>query len=104
MCNLINKYIHTYIHTVAPMLLSSGNPLKYHEEDFICSLGSHLKVLTFLPLTGGCSAGLDLNTVIYDTANKNKTNATPRFELSTVQSPPRFATCTQKKRAVRARV
>ena len=32
-----------------------------------------------------------LNTVIYDTANKNKTNAKPRFELSTVQSPPRFA-------------
>ena len=27
-----------------------------------------------------------LNTVIYDTANKNKTNAKPRFELSTVQS------------------
>ena len=43
-----------------------------------------------------------LNTVIYDTANKNKTNAKPRFELSTVQSPPRFATCTLKKRAVRA--
>ena len=27
-----------------------------------------------------------LNTVIYDTANKNKTNAKPRFELGTVQS------------------
>ena len=27
-----------------------------------------------------------LNIVIYDTANKNKTNAKPRFELSTVQS------------------
>ena len=27
-----------------------------------------------------------LNTVIYDTANKNKTYAKPRFELSTVQS------------------
>ena len=45
-----------------------------------------------------------LNTVIYDTANKNKTNAKPRFELSIVQSLPRFATCTRKKRAVRARV
>ena len=32
-----------------------------------------------------------LNTVIYDTTNKNKTNAKPRFELSTVQSPRRFA-------------
>ena len=27
-----------------------------------------------------------LNTVIYDTANKNKTNAKPGFELSRVQS------------------
>ena len=45
-----------------------------------------------------------LNTVMYDTANKNITNAKPRFELSTVQSPPRFATCMRIKRAVRARV
>ena len=45
-----------------------------------------------------------LNTVIYDTANKNKINAKPRFELSTVQSPPRFATDARNKRAVRARV
>ena len=30
--------IHIYIHTVDPMLLLSGNPFKYHEEDFFCCL------------------------------------------------------------------
>ena len=29
-----------------------------------------------------------LNTVIYDTVNKNKTNAKPRFELSTDSAEP----------------
>ena len=36
------------------------------------------------------------NTVTDDTVNLNKTNAKPRFELNTVQSPPRFATYTRK--------
>ena len=37
------------------MLLPSGKPFKCHEE--VCSLWSHL--LTFVPLAGGCSKGLD---------------------------------------------
>ena len=42
------------------MLLPSGNPFECHEEILhFCSLPSHLNVLTFFPLTGGCSEGLD---------------------------------------------
>ena len=36
------------------------------------------------------------NTVIYDTANKNKTIAKSRFELGTVQSSPRFPDITKR--------
>ena len=33
-------------------------PFKYHKRFCICSLWSHLNVLTFFPLPGGCSEGL----------------------------------------------
>ena len=47
-------------YTVDPTLLTLGNPFKCHEEFFyLCSLWSHLNVLTFFPLTGGCSEDLD---------------------------------------------
>ena len=35
------------------------------ERFCICSLSSHLNVLTFSPLTGGCSEGLDAFIYIY---------------------------------------
>ena len=43
------------------MLLSSGNPFKCHEEVLYLQsmILSHLNVLTFSPLTGECSEGLD---------------------------------------------
>ena len=41
------------------MLLPSGNPFKCHEEVlYLQPKRSHLNVLTFSPLTGGCSEGL----------------------------------------------
>ena len=49
------------------------NPFKYHEEFFcLCSLRSHflLNVLTFSPLTGGYSEGLDAFSFFFK--NKNR--------------------------------
>ena len=37
----------------------------------ICILGSHLNVLTFSPLTGGCSEGLDAFRFFFKQNNKN---------------------------------
>ena len=48
--------VHDSVHQ---MLLPSENPFKCHAEVCICSLWSHLNVLTVLPMTGGCSEGLD---------------------------------------------
>ena len=36
------------------------NPFECHEEVCLCSLRSHLNVLTFSSLTGGCSEGLEM--------------------------------------------
>ena len=41
------------------MLLPSVNPFKCHEEVLSLQAMIHLNVLTFSPLTGGCSEGLD---------------------------------------------
>ena len=42
------------------MSLPSGNPFKCHEEVlYLQPMIPHLNVLTFSPLTGGCSEGLD---------------------------------------------
>ena len=57
--SLHNGGFHPRYYTVDPMLPPSGNSFKCHEEVCICSLWSHLNVLTFFPLTGGCSEGLD---------------------------------------------
>ena len=43
---------------VADQLMWDKIPFKCHEE-ILYSLWSHLNVLTFSPLTGGCSEGLD---------------------------------------------
>ena len=41
------------------MLLPSRNPIKCHEDLCLRDLCSHLNGVTFPPLSGGCSAGLD---------------------------------------------
>ena len=46
-------------YTVAPMLLPSGNPFKCHDEVLYLQPMIPPKRLTFYPLTGGCSEGLD---------------------------------------------
>ena len=48
--------------TVDPMLLPSGNPKRF----CTCSLRFHLNILTFFPLTGGCSEGLDAFIFFYN--------------------------------------
>ena len=84
----IHTYLHTYVHTVDPMLLlPSANPFKCHEEVLYLQPMIPSKRFNILPLTRECSAGLD---ALYDTANKNKTNAKPRFELSTVRARQHF--------------
>ena len=47
------------VFAVDPMLLPSRSPCKCHGEVCICSLWSHVNVLTFFPLTRRCSEGLD---------------------------------------------
>ena len=41
------------------LLTHSGARLNAMKRFCLCSLRSHLNVLTFFPLTGGCSEGLD---------------------------------------------
>ena len=47
------------IKIIDPMLLLSGNPLKCHKEVLSLQPMIPLNVLTFSPLTRGCSEGLD---------------------------------------------
>ena len=56
------QWVYPRHYTVDSMLLpSSGNPFKCHEEIFSLQpmIPPKLNVLTFSPLTGGCSEGLD---------------------------------------------
>ena len=53
------EFLPGTICTVDPMLLPSGNPFKFHEEVLYLQPMNppNLNVLTFPPLTGGCSEG-----------------------------------------------
>ena len=54
------------------MLLPSGKPIKFHEE--VLSLRSMIphNVLTFSPLTGGCSEVLDAFRFFFKNMNEEK--------------------------------
>ena len=56
----VSRWASPRLDNVELILLSSGNPIKCHEE--VSSLQPmippNLNVLTFFPLTGGCSEGL----------------------------------------------
>ena len=54
-----NGGFFTRDYTVDPMLLPSGNPFKCHEEVLYLQLTIPPKRFDILPLTGGCSEGLD---------------------------------------------
>ena len=65
-------FLPRHYNVVVAMLLPSGNPFKCHEE----VLYSHLTVLlTYPPLAGGCSEGLDAFSFFFKhTAHHANTN------------------------------
>ena len=97
---------------LTPMLLPLGNPSKCHEELGLCSLWSHLNVLTLFHLTGGCSEGLDEFTFSYkqgsmylekyyfgETKNELFLRTRQRPEILLSEPPRRFGSATAQTKA-----
>ena len=61
------QYNGGFLPGIIPMLLPSGNPFKCHEEvSYLPPM--RLNVLTFPPLTGGCSEGLNAFKIVFKAA------------------------------------